>query len=97
MDKTSQTTKLKMGTSAPYRIIVQGCIDKRWSGRLGGLEITNVTGAGPSVVTQLSGELIDQAALMGVLNTLYDLQLPLLAVIGLDSFSDLAPVLESKK
>jgi hypothetical protein len=97
MDKTSQKTKLKMETSAHYRIMVQGYIDQRWSGRLGGLEITNVTGAEPFLVTQLSGELIDQAALMGVLNTLYDLQLPLLAVIGLDSFSDLAPALESKK
>jgi hypothetical protein len=31
-------------------------------------------------VTTLSGRLLDQAALCGVLNTLHDLRLPLLAV-----------------
>ncbi len=32
------------------------------------------------IVTTLSGELIDQAALMGVLNSLYDMGYPLLKV-----------------
>ena len=85
----ARKTRLKMESSAHYRILVQGYIDQRWSGRLGGLEIENVAAEETSLVTQLSGELIDQAALMGVLNTLYDLHLPLLAVIGPDSANDL--------
>jgi hypothetical protein len=35
-------------------------------------------------VTVLAGHLADQAALSGVLNTLYDLHLPLLSVENLD-------------
>ena len=31
-------------------------------------------------ITRLEGELLDQAALAGVINTLFELQLPLLAV-----------------
>lgn len=90
MDKETQKTRLKMDASAHYQILVQGYLDQRWSGRLAGLEITDITVEGSSIVTQLSGKLIDQAALMGVLNTLYDLQFPLLAVIGLDSTNDLS-------
>jgi hypothetical protein len=39
-----------------------------------------VIAAGGSTITELSGRLVDQAALTGVLNTLYDLGLPLLLV-----------------
>ncbi len=39
---------------------------------------------GGSLVTILEGELSDQAALAGVLNTLYELHLPLLSVKRLD-------------
>jgi hypothetical protein len=55
-----------------------GTLGARWSDRLGGLRV-RAAGHG-SPVTELSGRLLDQAALFGVFVTLYDLGLPLLSV-----------------
>jgi hypothetical protein len=66
---------------ATYQICVQGQIDPSWSDRLGGMAIfpdTLETTGHPA--TTLEGELSDQAALAGVLNTLYELHLPVLSV-----------------
>lgn len=71
--------------SASYRIRIKGHLPKRWSDRLGGMTITIDDQAGEAPVTTLSGWLRDQAALLGVLNTLYDLRFPLLSVEYLDT------------
>jgi len=65
-----------------YHICVQGAIDPSWSDRLEGMKIhlSEVDGAR---VTTLEGELSDQAALAGVLNSLYELHLPILMVMRL--------------
>jgi hypothetical protein len=65
---------------AGYSITVRGCLDASWSDRLGGLQITVSNTEQEGAVTRLSGELLDQAALMGVLNALYSLQFPLISV-----------------
>lgn len=71
-------------TNSPafYVIRITGVLDEQWSGYLGGLSIaTDQPGEdAASVITTLTGQLIDQAALMGVLNTLYDYQYTLLSV-----------------
>lgn len=90
MAEKSGAVRLRMDGPATYQIVVQGGLDKRWSGRLGGLEITVFDTENKSTVTQLSGELLDQAALLGVLNTLYDLHLPLLGVVEVERFYDSA-------
>ena len=54
---------------------------------LGGLTISPSTVEADCQVTTLSGELGDQAALAGVLNTIYELHLPLLLVKRLDDFT----------
>jgi hypothetical protein len=65
---------------ATYQIRVQGRIDPAWSDHLEGMAIhPAAVEAGPPVTT-LEGELSDQAALAGVLNTLYELHLPILLV-----------------
>ena len=73
--------ELTLDTPARYRIRVKGYLDCSWSDRLGGLDITTSSqeDVGP-MVTTLRGDLLDQAALAGVLNTLYNLHLPLLSV-----------------
>ena len=71
---------LTIDRPAIYCIRVVGFLDKNWSDRLAGLEIVCDEGQGRKVVTTLSGPLIDQAALFGVLNALYDMRLPLLSV-----------------
>jgi hypothetical protein len=63
-----------------YEIRVGGVVDDSWSGRLGGMQINTERNAARAPVTVLTGELQDQAALNGVLATLYALGLPLLSV-----------------
>jgi hypothetical protein len=80
-------------TPAVYRIRLEGRLDKRWSERLGGMVISTVSRRGQPAVTTLAGVLTDMAALMGVLNTVYDLGFTLLKVERLEGVrpaSDLA-------
>ena len=75
---------MKLQTPATYRIRVQGKLDESWLDRLGGMAISPEKTAGKSPVTILVGHLPDQASLSGVLNTLYEMRLPLLSVENLD-------------
>jgi hypothetical protein len=60
-------------------ILVQGALECAWSERLCGMAIAvYAADAGPR--TLLAGRLADQAAVHGVLTTLYDLGLPVIAV-----------------
>ena len=77
--------RLRIEQPACYSILVQGWLDERWSGRLGGMAIATALGTSGTPVTCLHGELLDQAALFGVLNALYQLQLPLISVTHLES------------
>ncbi len=70
--------QLAIDDSADYIIRVQGFVGADWSDYLGGLEISLSQQEPP--VTTLSGEVIDQAALIGIINGLYDMGYPLLYV-----------------
>jgi len=65
---------------AVYRIVVRGRLDSSWSARLGDMKIVTESDASLEVTTTLFGPLADQAALAGILNTLYDLGLTLVCV-----------------
>jgi hypothetical protein len=69
---------------ATYEIIVQGRVDPTMSGILEGMTICQATVEADHPVTTLEGELSDQAALAGVLNTLYELHLTVLSVKRLE-------------
>jgi hypothetical protein len=69
---------------ATYQIIVEGRIDPTWSDRLEGMTICQTTAETGSPLTTLEGELGDQAALAGVLNSLYELHMPVLSVKRLE-------------
>lgn len=69
-----------MDTPATYRIAVQGQLDERWSDCFEGMMMTCESGHSGWPVTVLTGVVIDQAALHGLLRTLYGLGLPLLSV-----------------
>jgi hypothetical protein len=75
---------------ASYVIRVAGGLDPDRSDYLQGLRITTAPGdpAGGGTVTELRGVLRDQAALLGVLNALYNLRLPLLTVARLPAPAD---------
>lgn len=81
MKESIPKTRLRIECPARYQILLQGRLDERWRNRLGGLNITAVIGPTGLPMTHLSGEVLDQAALFGVLNTLYNLQLPLISVV----------------
>ncbi len=74
------TRRLRPHMPATYWIQVQGILDERWSDRLGGMIISTADQESEAPITTLAGLLLDQAALSGVLNTLFDLRLPLLSV-----------------
>ena len=59
-----------------YEIWVKGHLDAHWTPWFAGLEIANLEN-GEAV---LSGEIVDQAALHGMLAKVRDLGLPLIAV-----------------
>ena len=65
---------------ATYQISVQGRIDPTSSDLLGDMTISPATAEGDLPITTLEGDLRDQAALAGVLNTLYELHLPVISV-----------------
>ena len=71
-------------TAAPiYCITVQGRLDKGWGEWLGGLSIDTTRDEHGAIVTSLTGEIVDQAALRGLLNRLWDWNLTLIAVTRL--------------
>jgi hypothetical protein len=69
-----------LDTAAVYRIGVLGYLDKSWSDRMNGVDIRVRNRPDGAPMTVLTGHFIDQAALAGVLGTLYDLGFPLLKV-----------------
>ena len=64
-----------------YEIRVEGVLNESWSDRFEGLEIRSDPGGG----TTLSGRLVDQAAVFGVLAKIHNLNLTLLSVARLPS------------
>ena len=62
-----------------YRITVTGHLDVAWSEILHDMAIVN-GGEPAAAYTTVTGRLPDQAALLGVLNTLYDRHIAVLAV-----------------
>ena len=69
-----------MSGPAIYRIRVRGRLDAEMSDRLGGMHIENLARDDGKAESVLEGQLIDQAVLAGVLNKLYELHLPVMAV-----------------
>ncbi len=71
---------LPFDNPATYRVLVSGHVAANWSDRMEGMSIRWLKHADEPVITVLEGELIDQAALAGVLKTLYELHLAVLTV-----------------
>jgi len=80
-----------MGTQIPLKkvdfysptvflIEVKGKIDKNLSDTLGDLKISHNTIDEKTTVSRLHGEVLDQAALMGILNALYEMRFPIVSL-----------------
>jgi thiosulfate reductase cytochrome b subunit len=72
--------RLTCGCPATYRICIQGHLDENWLDYLQGMKISVDDNEEGLPVTVLTGLLLDQAALMGILNSLYDHRQPILSV-----------------
>lgn len=78
--------KLTMYETAVYRICLQGALDETWAEYLGAGLRVQVSGHTPATtITTLTGKVSDQAALLGLLNSLYNVGLPLLSVDHLET------------
>jgi len=76
-------------TPGRYRIEVEGILPKGWFDRLGEMQVQTSPQEISSqevkdAVTIMQGKVSDQAALAGILNSLYELHLPLLSVQFID-------------
>jgi hypothetical protein len=72
----SDTTAGQPQGAGRYEIRIQGHLSTRWQARLDGMTLAQDRDG----TTLISGEVIDQAALHGLLNRVRDLGLPLLSV-----------------
>lgn len=77
-EKSNQS--VRQDRPALYQICVQGRISDRWSNWFGGLTVTTDESEDGTAVTSVSGVLVDQAALLGLLQKLYSLGCSLLEV-----------------
>ena len=79
---SASSNKISVDQPAVYTIKVLGKLSENWSERLSGMTILsyNTVLKDGMDVTTLTGRLQDQTELAGVLNTLYNLRLPLLSV-----------------
>ena len=77
---------ISMSSPAIYRVRIQGRFDADLARRLDGLNLSedSPSRGGGKPISILVGRFVDQAALSGLLNSLYELHLPLLSVDCLD-------------
>lgn len=74
------STPIHIDEPGIYRIIVQGRLDDSWSDWFGGMEMSTVRDDDGRIMTSLSGPIIDQGQLHGLLSRVRDLGLTLLLV-----------------
>ena len=77
---TEDSGEVRFGGPGTYRIIVLGGLSEEWSDRLAGMAITITSWGDAPARTHLTGRILDQAELRGVLESLYELHLPILSV-----------------
>lgn len=76
--------KLTLDSPTTYQIEVKGYLEEHWSDWFDGMTVVPQINQLDTSVTKLTGNVIDQAALHGILRKLYDLGMPLLSVNCID-------------
>ena len=77
MEQHSQ--RIALDAPAVYQIQVQGMISQHWLGYFDEMDIS-VEGEDGTAITTLTGQIVDQAALQGMLQKIYTLGLVLVKV-----------------
>ena len=78
----------KIDQSAIYQITVKGRLDSSWTEWFDGMTMTITKDESGTTLTTLTGPVVDQSALYGLLARLCDLGLTLLEVYRLDTGKD---------
>jgi hypothetical protein len=79
MINNNSISKINISTSAIVYIEIKGQLNEELSDILGGLRIKNITNT-DTLISSLEGVVADQAELMGILNTLYNMRYPIIEV-----------------
>jgi hypothetical protein len=79
MSKVSNSSHEK-AESLIYQIRIKGHLDRKWADWFAGLSITSLENG----ETLLTGPVLDQAALHGLLRKVRDVSLPLVAVMAVE-------------
>jgi hypothetical protein len=87
MKHINTSSNVTMHEPAIYRIRIQGHLDPEMSDQIAGMQITEISREKGKPETILVGRLADQAALSGVLNSLYELHLPVISAECVDADS----------
>ncbi len=76
---------IKFSGKATYKIRIQGKLNESWSDSLGGMTIDTEQITENHYITTLTGLIKDQAALSGILNSIYEMHLPVLSLKCIDT------------
>ena len=79
---------LKFGSESLYRLKIQGKISDSWNDQIGPLKITQEVTRGGDYKTTILFSTKDQAELMGFLNTIYEMHLPILSLTRVQTKQD---------
>ena len=79
---TEENKDLEYNFTRPaiYKIVAQGKIDYKLADRMLALQVNVEKGEGQKYYSTLIGKINDQAALSGILNTLYDMHITVISV-----------------
>jgi hypothetical protein len=80
MPNLLQKKDISFDGPATYCITVKGRFDQLWCEDLGGMDIRIKGQEDEPAITILTGQVRDQAELMGIMNSLYELHMTVLSV-----------------
>lgn len=76
--------KTGFGSPSIYQIKVAGKVKPDWANRLRGMQLITQYGTDKELETVLTGQVIDQPALAGIVNSLVELHMVILSIKKVD-------------
>ncbi|MFC3615304.1 hypothetical protein ACFORG_16210 [Lutimaribacter marinistellae] len=84
MPRPAKLAQIKMKEPGTYKIVVSGPISPALRNSLAGMSVSETIDGHGQIQTILVGRLQDQAELAGVMNTLFEMQLPIISTTCLE-------------
>jgi len=78
--KSGKNKDINFKKEAIYKIVVDGILSEDYSNSFTGMQINVIRKEAQRPISTLIGEIKDQSALSGVLNSLYDMQFTVISV-----------------